>query len=86
LHIHGHALALVFRLSLFAGGNRKLNGNGRYGKVDNVWLEKGKHTFRIQRYIWWGFSPPPKGLLLRRADSSVPLSLGIEPVRLRQVT
>jgi len=65
-------------LSIFGGGNRKLPGQDRYSKLDNLWLEKGKHTFRIQRYIWWGFSPPAKGILLRRADSSVPKTFRVE--------
>jgi len=26
-------------------------------KIDNYWLAAGKHTMRIQRNIWTGFSP-----------------------------
>lgn len=44
-------------------GKIYLNGTGYSGriapdfKVSNVWLDTGRHTFRIQKYLWTGVHP-----------------------------
>jgi hypothetical protein len=65
--------------SLFAGAQRKANAQDQYGKVDNLWLAKGRHTLRVQRRIWWGFWPPTKSIAVRRtAESSIGKTVRVE--------
>jgi hypothetical protein len=59
------------RRSAFAGDRPKLNPQQPFGKVDNIWLAKGKHTIRVQRYVWWGFWPRLRSICLRKSDSSL---------------
>jgi len=66
------------KLSLWAGEGRKANPQDRYGKVDNLWLTKGRHTIRVQRYIWWGFWPATRSILVRRSDGSLPKTIRVE--------
>ena len=66
------------RLSVWAGQRRKRKATDRYGKVDNLWLAKGRHTIRVQRYIWWGFYPPTRSILLRRSGPGLAGSLRVE--------
>lgn len=53
---------------LYIYGSNGSNGNG--DKIGNIWLTVGKHTLRIQRYIWTGFPPIPN-FTIQSSDSSL---------------
>jgi hypothetical protein len=42
-------------LYIYGGNGMTSQGD----KISNVWLTAGKHTLRIQRYVWTGFPPIP---------------------------
>ncbi len=44
----------------------KVSTCASFGKIGNYWLDKGRHTLRLQRYLWTGFGAITK-LVLRRA-------------------
>lgn len=49
-------------------GSNGSNGGG--DKVSNIWLTAGKHTLRMQRYIWTGF-PPISNFTIQSSGSSL---------------
>lgn len=42
---------------LYVYGGNGMTSQG--DKISNIWLAAGKHTLRIQRYVWTGFPPIP---------------------------
>lgn len=58
-----------------------LVGSGRASqpnKIGNVWLSKGKHRLRIQRYFWTGFQNLT-GFELKRSDGTLANSVQVAP-------
>jgi Glycosyl hydrolase-like 10 len=57
-------------------GKQVLYGYGG-PKLSNLWLSAGQHTIRIQRYIWYGFSPIT-GFILRESSPDIAKRLQLE--------
>jgi len=53
---------------LYGHGGRKEKDSDP-GKLDNVWLARGKHVLRVQRNIWWGVWPDVRRVVLRASSA-----------------
>jgi hypothetical protein len=57
-------------------GKQLLYGYGGQ-KLSNLWLSAGKHSIRLQRYVWYGFSPIT-GFILRESQQDIAKMLQLD--------